>query len=75
MTFGMNDFQGNPGGLNHLVRAKALDLANAAEDDGRDRDTILSDSVTEAEKWFDTASEDEKEDIRSRYPEDMDVKD
>lgn len=76
MTFGMNDFPTGSGNINPLIRAKALELANESAEDGRtDKDAIFTEAQSEAEKWFETASEEEKEEIRKRYPDDKEVKD
>lgn len=81
--FNMNDFPAPLRGLDHLVRAKTLDIANTQydedyrydEDQEFDRDRILTESSTEAQAWFENATEEEREELRKRYPEDVDVKD
>lgn len=80
----MNDIPAPLDGLNHLVRAKTLDLANTQygednryeEDEELDRDSILTQSSTEAQSWYDNATDEEKEDLLKRFPEeDTNVKD
>lgn len=82
MSFNMNNFPPSFEGMDHLVRAKALDLANTSredrlfdDDEENDKDEFLLNSLTEAEEWFENATEEEKEELRKRYPEDLDVKD
>lgn len=75
MTYNMNDFPVSMAGMGHLVRAKTLDLANASEEGALDKDALFTRSRTEAEKWFETASEEEKEELKKRYPEDIERKD
>lgn len=82
--FNMNDFPTPLAGLNHLVRAKTLDLANKQygedyryeDDEEFDRDSILTQSSTEAQAWYENASEEEREELLKRFPEeDTDLKD
>lgn len=82
MSFNMNDFPPSFESLDHLIRAKTLDLANTAREDNRfdpeletDTDEFLLNSRTEAEEWFENATEEEKEELRKRYPDDVNVKD
>jgi uncharacterized protein YdaT len=63
-------------GLDYLVRAKAFELFNAQ--DGNEtpgEDEMLTQSIEEAQGWYETASEEEKEELRKRYPEDKLEKD
>lgn len=70
MSWNIDNYPGQMTGINSLVRLKGMELANAMEnDDGLDDDTILTRSKSEAETWFQDASEEEKEELRKRYPE------
>lgn len=70
MSWNISNYPGEMTGVNSLVRLKGIELANAMEKDGDlDDDTILTQSKSEAEKWFEDASEEEKEELRKRYPE------
>jgi len=70
MPFQINDYPNSMTGLDYLVRAKALDISNTMEEEGTDRETILTTAPKQAQTWFDNASEEEKEELRKRYPED-----
>ncbi len=72
MSYGMHHLPAQMTGMNHLIRAKTLDLANAADEEGGNEEELFNRSLTEAEKWYTTASEEEKEALRKRYPEDVD---
>jgi len=69
MSFQTNDYPNSMMGLDYLVRAKALDISNTMEEEGHDRDSILTQAPKQAQDWFDNASEEEKEELRKRYPE------
>lgn len=75
MNFNMNDLPPKLAFLNPWVKGKTIDLANTNPDATDDTDLLFEESSVEAEKWYESASEEEKEDILKRYPEDMDVKD
>lgn len=82
MTYNMNDFPASMAGLDHLVRAKTVELANASADDQTlnhedplDRENILLNSKTKADEWFENASEEDKEALRKRFPDDVEIKD
>lgn len=70
MSWNIDNYPGQMTGINSLVRLKGMELANAMEENGgQDDDTILTRSKSEAENWFADASEEEKEELRKRYPE------
>lgn len=71
MVWNVNDYPESMAGLDFLVRAKAFDLMGSYDTENEDADSILTQSTTEAQNWFDNASEEEKEELRKRYPEDQ----
>lgn len=69
MSWNIDNYPGQMTGINSLVRLKGIELANTMEEDGDlDDDTILTRSKSQAETWFADASEEEKEELRKRYP-------
>lgn len=70
-----NGFGARLAALNPWVRGKTMDLMDEKKDKTEDQNLLFDESSVEAEKWYETATEEEKEDIRRRYPDDMDVKD
>lgn len=68
MSWNIDNYPGQMTGINHLIRLKGIELANTMEEEGLDEETILTNSQTQAETWFEGASEEEKEELRKRYP-------
>ena len=75
MAFTLNDSPPKMIALNPWVKGKTVDLANSNPDESKDKNLLFEESSVEAEKWYDSASDEEKEDILKRYPADLDVKD
>ncbi len=73
MAYGWRDLPGSMSNMTHLIRAKTLDLVNAEkETEGSEKEALFTRSRTEAEKWYETASEEEREELLKRFPEDVD---
>lgn len=75
MSYDMHDLPPKFIALNPQIKGKTIDLANSNPDDSKDKNLLFEEASVEAEKWYDTASDEEKEDILKRYPADLDVKD
>lgn len=75
MTFNLNDLPPQLAFLNPWIKRKTIDLANSNPDASVDQTLVFEKASVEAEKWFESASQEEKDDILKRYPEDLDVKD
>ena len=75
MAFTLNDLPPRLAFLNPWEKGKTLDLVNTNMDSTIDKDSIFENASIEAKKWYEQASEEEKEDILRRYPEDKEIKD
>ena len=60
MPWNVNDYPVSMKNLDPLVRKKAISIANALLADGYDDDRAIPIATSQAEKWFDDATEDEK---------------
>lgn len=63
MPWDTNDYPDSMKNMDPLVRKKAIDIANALEEDGYDDDRAIPIAQSQAKDWFDNASEDEKKDF------------
>lgn len=70
MPYNVDNYPSSMANLDHLVRVKAFDLANSNQEDGEDEELLLKNSTDKAQAWFDSATEEDKEELRKRYPED-----
>lgn len=61
MPWDMNDYPDSMKNLDPLVRKKAIDIANALEEDGYEDDRAIPIAQAQAGDWFDSASDEEKE--------------
>lgn len=52
-----------------LVLHKAIEIANDFDIEKYDEEYIIMESRTQAEEWYNNASEEEKKEYRKRYPE------
>ncbi len=59
MPWNVNDYPVSMKNLDPLVRKKAISIANALLADGYDDDRAIPIATSQAEKWFDDATEDE----------------
>ena len=75
MAFTLNDLPPILAFLNPWEKGKTLDLVNTNTDSTTDKDSIFENASNEAKKWYEQATEEEKEDILRRYPEDKEIKD
>src|SRR5690554_1958378 len=55
----MNDYPDSFKNLDHVVRKKAIDIANALEADGYDDNRAIPIATQQAKEWAENASEDE----------------
>lgn len=55
----MNDYPDSFKNLDHVVRKKAIDIANALESNGYDDDRAIPIATEQAKEWADNASDDE----------------
>ncbi|KPG68724.1 DUF2188 domain-containing protein [Enterococcus sp. RIT-PI-f] len=60
MPWNVNDYPVSMKNLDPLVRKKAISIANALLADGYDDDRAIPIATSQAEKWFDHATEAEK---------------
>src|SRR5699024_7963524 len=64
MTWDMNDYPASMKNMDQLVRKKAIDIANALEEEGYDEDRLIPIAQSQAGEWFDNASEKEKKEFK-----------
>ena len=64
MPWNMNDYPASMKNLDPLIRKKAIDIANALLDDGYSDDRAIPIATSQAEKWYDNASTEEKKDFQ-----------
>ena len=64
MPWNMNDYPASMKKLDPLIRKKAIDIANALLDDGYSDDRAIPIATSQAEKWYDNASAEEKKDFQ-----------
>lgn len=65
MPWNMQDYPDSMKNMEPLVRKKAIDIANALEDEGYDEDRLIPIAHSQAQDWFEEASEDEKEEFEN----------
>lgn len=75
MSYNMHDLPTKLAALNPWVKGKTIDLANSNPDKTKDKNLLFEESSIEAEKWYEAATEEEREDILKRFPADLEVKD
>lgn len=61
MPWNMQDYPDSMKNMNPLVRKKAIDIANALEEEGYDEDQLIPIAHSQAQDWYDNASEKEIE--------------
>lgn len=64
MPWNMKDYPASMKNLDPLVRKKAIDIANALLNDGYTDDRAIPIATSQAEKWLENASEEEKKEFR-----------
>lgn len=69
MPWDMNDYPDSMKNMKPIVRKKAIDIANALEDEGYDENRLIPIAHSQAQEWFDNASAEEKEEFeKERNP-------
>src|SRR5690625_1310061 len=63
MPWDMNDYPASMKNMEPLVRKKAIDIANALEEEGYDEDRLIPIAQSQAGDWYDNASEEEKKEF------------
>lgn len=61
MPWDMNDYPDSMKNMDPLVRKKAIDIANALEDEGYEENRLIPIAHSQAQEWFDDASDDDKD--------------
>jgi len=65
MPWDMQDYPDSMKNMEPLVRKKAIDIANALEDEGYEEDRLIPIAHSQAQEWYDDASEEEKEEFEN----------
>lgn len=74
MPWNMTDYPASMKNLDPLIRKKAIDIANALLDDGYPDDRAIPIATSQAEKWYDDASAEEKKEFqRAKAPQKNDA--
>lgn len=60
MPWDMNDYPDSMKNMDPLVRKKAIDIANALEEEGYDDGRSIPIAHSQAQEWFEEASDEEK---------------
>lgn len=61
MPWDMNDYPDSMKNMEPLVRKKAIDIANAMEEEGYEEGRLIPIAQSQAKEWYDNASKEEKE--------------
>lgn len=61
MPWNMQDYPDSMKNMEPLVRKKAIDIANALEDEGYEENRLIPIAHSQAQDWYDNASKEEKE--------------
>lgn len=64
MPWTMNDYPDSLKNLNEVTRKKAIDIANAMVDEGYEEGRAIPIATAQAEKWYDSASQKEREEYK-----------
>lgn len=65
MPWNMQDYPDSMKNMDPLVRKKAIDIANALEDEGYAEDRLIPIAHSQAQEWYEDASEEEKEEFEN----------
>lgn len=68
MPWNTKDYPDSMKNLKPLVRKKAIDIANALEEEGYDEDRLIPIAQSQAEKWYEDASDKEKKEFEKEEP-------
>ncbi len=63
MPWDMNDYPDSMKNMDPLVRKKAIDIANALEDEGYEEGRLIPIAHSQAQEWYDNASDEEKKEF------------
>lgn len=61
MPWNMQDYPDSMKNMDPLIRKKAIDIANAMEEDGYDENQLIPIAQSQAKEWFENASKEEKQ--------------
>lgn len=64
MPWNMNDYPASMKNLDPLIRKKAIDIGNALLNDDYPDERAIPIAISQAEKWYDEASAEEKKDFQ-----------
>lgn len=64
MPWNMNDYPASMKNLDPLIRKKAIDIGNALLNDDYPDERAIPIAISQAEKWYDDASAEEKKDFQ-----------
>lgn len=64
MPWNMKDYPVSMKNLDPLIRKKAIDIGNALLNDGYPDDRAIPIAISQAEKWYDEASAEEKKEFK-----------
>lgn len=64
MPWNMNDYPASMKNLDPLIRKKAIDIGNALLSDDYPDERAIPIAISQAEKWYDDASAEEKKDFQ-----------
>jgi len=65
MPWNTNDYPDSMKNMEPLVRKKAIDMANALEEEGYEEDRLIPIAQSQAEEWYEDASDEEIEDFKN----------
>ena len=65
MPWDMKDYPQSMKNLPELVRKKAIDIANALIEDGYSDDRAIPIATSQAKKWYEDASKEEKKEFEN----------
>lgn len=65
MPWDLNDYPNSMKNMDPLVRKKAIDIANALEEEGYEDDRAIPIAQSQAQEWYDNASKEEKKEFEN----------
>lgn len=68
MPWDTKDYPDSMKNLKPLIRKKAIDIANALEEDGYSEDRLIPIAQSQAKKWYEDASDKEKKEFKKENP-------
>jgi len=64
MPWNTNDYPDSMKNMDPLIRKKAIDIANALEEEGYEEDRLIPIAHSQAQDWYEDASDEEIEDFK-----------